>query len=107
MGRREGVGGPFVKIIKETYNPGALPYVNLGYVKQLCDNYNVQINFIFNPDHLQIRIYRIDPRDGTLSKSEKISYKNSDLMMSFTPSTLEMIIRNVLSDWYPSTMLST
>jgi hypothetical protein len=91
------------------YNLGGLPYINLGTIKQLSDNYNVQINFIFDPDKVQMRIYRIDPNSTSksLTKSEKVVFKNEELATKFNPNVIEMIIRNVLSDWYPSTMLST
>jgi hypothetical protein len=99
-------------MIKNQYNPvqamgiSALSSFNLSYIKQLCDYYNVQINFIIKPDQLQLRVYRIDKGTGTLSKSEKRVFKNQDIG-KFSPSFLEMIIRNVISDWYPQGMMST
>jgi hypothetical protein len=106
MGRRKEGVGTYVDLIK-TYNLGALPYVNLGYIKQLCDNYGVQINFTFRPDQIQVRISKIDQNTGILSKSEKHIFKNSEIAKNITTNTFEIIIRNLLSNWYPNTVLST
>jgi hypothetical protein len=89
------------------YTLGALPFTNLGYVKQLCDNYGVQINLTFRPEQIQVRISKIDQSTGILSKSEKHVFKNEEIGSKITNSTLEIIIRNLLANWYPSSVLST
>jgi phosphate starvation-inducible protein PhoH len=93
--------------VSSPYTLGALAFTNLGYVKQLCDNYGVQINLTFRPEQIQIRISKIDQNTGILSKSEKHIFKNEEIGTKITSSTLEIIIRNLLANWYPSSVLST
>jgi hypothetical protein len=96
-----------VNTLPGSYNLGALPFTNLGYIKQLCDNYGIQINITFRPDQIQYRISKIDQNTGILSKTEKHIFKNEEIGTKLTTSTLEIIIRNLLSNWYPSSVLST
>jgi hypothetical protein len=103
MGRRAGVG----TYAEPVYNIGALPYLNLGYIKQLCENYGVQINLTLRPEQIQVRISKIDQATGILSKSEKHIFKNDEIGTKITTSTFELIIRNLISNWYPNSVLST
>jgi hypothetical protein len=93
--------------INKIYNKGALAFIPLSYVKELSDAYGVDIDLSFKPDKIQIRISRKNPKTGRLSKSEQHIFKNIDIGLGFTPSTLEIIIRNLLNNWYPDNILST
>jgi hypothetical protein len=89
------------------YTQYPLNLVNLAYIKCLCDNYNVQINFNLKPEGIQFRISKIDPTTGRLNKSEQHIFKNEEISKKFTTSTLEIIINNLLTNWYPDNILST
>jgi hypothetical protein len=92
---------------RQPYNAGQLGYINFQYIKALCDSNNVQMNIIFSPDFIQIRISSIDPVTQTLRKSETHNIKNQDIGSKFTTTYIEMILRNVITNWYPSTMMTT
>jgi hypothetical protein len=92
---------------KGIYNLASISFINLAYIKTLCDINNVQINFIFKPDSIVLKVSKIDLSTGLLSKSEKHVFKNNELGEKFTTSTLEIIIQNLKSNWYPNNILST
>jgi hypothetical protein len=91
----------------EPYSLFPLNCINLAYIKSLCDNYKIQINFIFKPDQIQFRISKINSETGCLSKSEQHIFKNHEISQKLTTSTLEIIIRKLMNNWYPNNILST
>jgi hypothetical protein len=86
------------------YHMGALPMINFAYVKSLCDSQNVQMNFIFRPDQIEIKVSRIDPVTKLLNKSEKHVIRNHEIAQKFNTNTLELIIKNTLMDVFPTNM---
>jgi hypothetical protein len=86
---------------REPYSAGQLQLINFQYIKALCDNYNIQMNIIFSPDFIQLRISSIDPTTQTLRKSETHNIKNQDIAIKFNTAYIEMILRNVITNWYP------
>jgi hypothetical protein len=89
------------------YQIGQLPLINLGYLKSLCDNNNIQMNFILRPDQIELKFSRIDPYTNLLNKSEKHIIKNKDIANQFSARGIELIINNLLLDVYPTNMMRT
>jgi hypothetical protein len=87
------------------YNAGQLELINFRYIKGLCDSYNIQMNIIFTPDFIQIRMSSIDPVTQTLRKSETHNIQNQDIATKLTTTYIEMFLRNVVTNWYPQAML--
>jgi hypothetical protein len=86
------------------YQMGVLPVINFAYVKSLCDNNNVQMNLIFRPDQIEVKISRIDPVTKLLNKSEKHVIRNHEIAQKFNTNTFELIIKNILTDVFPTNM---
>jgi hypothetical protein len=89
------------------YVQGCLNLYNLAFIKSCCDSYGVQIDLTFKPDEMRIRVSKKNPDTGRISKSEQHVFKNKEIGEKFTTDTIEIIINNLLRNWYPNNILST
>jgi UDP-galactopyranose mutase len=82
------------------YNFGQLPYISLYYIKSLCDKHNIQVNMTFKPTSIQLKFIRLNSFTGLQEKAETRVYRNDELGMYCTSGTIDLIVKNLLTDMF-------
>ena len=91
MGKRYPTGP-----CKEQYDPITLMNTSLYNIKQIADQYGVQIEMTFTPEELRFRVIK---KQGQAVKKSERSVANKDLIQFFNPQVFMHMVYDVLNQF--------